>query len=1318
MSAPDEIASLKAVVTAEVRQAVAALEKVADAFDKTGAGADKGKEKSDSFLKSLLKFEIITGVVDQVKGLGEAALSSYADTERLGLSLEALVAKEKVAAGAYQDVQQAMKASGDEAQKLLKWTQQLAIDSPFGQDGVAEAFKMAQAYGFVSDSMDKTQITAKRLTSALIDFSAGSGQSEETMQRVSLALGQVKAKGKLAGDEMMQLTEAGLNARQILADAFHKSTDEIVRMQEKGLIPADKAIKAITESLERDFGGAAKRQAETFSGLLNSLDDLKSVSLKNLFGGVFEGLKPQIVEVVNLLGSDGMQGTITAVGKTAGSVVSLISSNIKTLIPVIAGVGAAWIGYKVAQEAATIAETKKAIVTAAVSAAEAAQTAILFVKTNGLRAATTATYEYVVAGKSLALTLGFVAAAAVAVTAAIMKYQEYQQQLADSAKGVLENSTAWKQAAAAQDAYNNASASTQSVLQGNIDKLKQLKAEQETATQSLAGDMAALADASEVTKQAVYKRGMAVVNDYSAKIKDQAQAIRDVTGQERAEEIALQRANGTRQQATKLTQEQQQALEKLASAGEKAYGALIQTGASFYDQEQSRAVDHRQKLARIGADGAKGLADLERSTAEQRRQNEEKYQEQIADLFKSAAEQRQQDEKSYQEAAAERAEAHSGRLADIAQKGLELQKNAQEEAAAEVEEYSRKRAAVEERAAEEVASIVAREAERRAQVEERYRDQQKEAAAGHEQKLVELAEKAADLRTDAARSAADVAQRYTEQLAETAQRYADKMADIEQRFTDRKRDLQESAQEGQQDRAESHQERLVELEKGLAEARTDVEYRWAQEAIAAENERYQKEEQRAQEKLQKELARAEEQRQRAETEAQQERQRQEERAAKERAAAEAQAAERLALREAQLAKERALEDTGYQERDALRAAQFAKDRAEDDAKAAADLAAKKAQADKELARLAEQFDREKAARAEKLDEARAKLIEETAEENREYQKREQKARQHYDEQRATFDAKQAEALAAAQQAHAKDEAELARHYAEAKAQQQAAIADRLAAESAAYAEQEKQAALQHARQEQEQLQALGRSLIAYTEEQERQGKISSEQGDKLMADLRQRYGVQQSLEEAAYAKATAVIDQYGKDTGSSLAGVASALDGVTQGAITQQRVFDTTLKASIDRVAKQFVDGKVGIQDYAQALRDIPNKIQTELELSLLARGGEAIQKYVDFKDRQADIPGRAAGGPVSAGTLYQVNENRTEYFLPSVDGQVLPLAPSAPPAAGGSSGPSLNITGSISIVLPSGVNVNDPRGLALKIRDELLHIGKENGGSIFGGLA
>ena len=196
---------------------------------------------------------------------------------------------------------QAKELATQKSKELLDWTQKLAIESPFSQKGVADAFKMAVSYGFVTDSSDKAVVSAKRLTSALIDFASGTGADESKMSQIALALGQVQAKGKLAGGEVMQLTEAGLSVQSILADAFGKSTAEIVKMQEGGLIPANQAIRAITEYLEKNFQGAAKDSANTFGGLMNSMGDLKDMALRDIFTPLFSAAKPALVEFVTLL---------------------------------------------------------------------------------------------------------------------------------------------------------------------------------------------------------------------------------------------------------------------------------------------------------------------------------------------------------------------------------------------------------------------------------------------------------------------------------------------------------------------------------------------------------------------------------------------------------------------------------------------------------------------------------------------------------------------------------------------------------------------------------------------------------------------------------------------------------------------------------------------------------------------------------------------------------------------------------------------------------------------------------------------------------
>ncbi len=219
----------------------------------------------------------------------------------------------------------ALAQAGPKAQELIGWIQKLAIQSPFTEADVAASFRMAMAYGFTTDE-------AKRLTQATIDFAAGSGASGEAMNRIALALGQIQAKGKLSGQEMLQLTEAGLNVRDALLQAGNVTgltAANFASMQEKGLIPANKAIEAIVSTLEKDFGGAAKRQAGTFSGLLSSLSDIKTVGLREFFTGTFKAIQPYLDKFVTSFTEGGLLEKIGAVGEAVGEWIA------GTLIPAV-----------------------------------------------------------------------------------------------------------------------------------------------------------------------------------------------------------------------------------------------------------------------------------------------------------------------------------------------------------------------------------------------------------------------------------------------------------------------------------------------------------------------------------------------------------------------------------------------------------------------------------------------------------------------------------------------------------------------------------------------------------------------------------------------------------------------------------------------------------------------------------------------------------------------------------------------------------------------------------------------------------------------
>jgi tape measure domain-containing protein len=598
-------AQLQALVTADTTQGQAGLRAFADAVDLVHDKLRAAKPTSDQVLAGLLRFEAVKQTVGIVRSYADAAVQAYASNERLALSLQSLIAREKVRAGQAKDVASAMKQSAAEAQKLLDWNQKLAINSPFSQEGVAQAFRMAQSYGFVSDSADKTAITAKRLTQAMIDFASASGGSEESMQRVAVALGQIQAKGKLSGEEIMQLTEAGLNVREILATAFGKTTAEIVQMQEKGLIPADKAIRAIVQSLEKDFAGAAKAQSGTITGLMNSLEDIQSVAGREFFGGAIKAVQPELQKLTDFFGDPKTIAQIREWGESLGSAVS-------QMVPAFTKLGTAAVGSlnllggvlstttgliaglpQPIFDMAIPAIVGLTVATKGMATAQAAASITTKVLTGEIVLNSAAMLAAAANAAKAALTFGVVAAAAASAFIAIQKYAELRQTVADQTDALLANNSAWQSSQSALSSYDAATDGTKA-------RVVALKQELEALRDLQKQDISNTAWNSTVTGQ-VGEGDMQRLQERQRKIEELSAALQMATAFERengAMVAARASALGIASQAETLAAQ---------AAAQHASAILAMNGAAAQDIMQKAAAAEQAKVL---GDMNQRLADL------------------------------------------------------------------------------------------------------------------------------------------------------------------------------------------------------------------------------------------------------------------------------------------------------------------------------------------------------------------------------------------------------------------------------------------------------------------------------------------------------------------------------------------------------------------------------------------------------------------------------------------------------------------------------------------------------------------------------------
>nr|MCL5045564.1 tape measure protein [Actinomycetota bacterium] len=303
-------------------------------YDKGLAGARQDAQGFGATLKDILKqgASFALGV-----GLFEGIRAGLRGAIQAGIGFNAQLEQSRIAF-------ETMLGSGTKAQTFLGELARFAARTPFQFPELVDATKRLLAFGFTADSVIPT-------LTAVGDAAAGLGMSGEGVNRIILALGQMKAKAKVSGEEMRQLTEAGIPAWDMLAKAMGKSTAEVMKLSENGLIPADQALKVLISGMEERFPAMMDKQSRSMLGLLSTLKDTVQMVLGDVLEGGFNRIKAGIESVLPALGQ--FQRILQVAGLGA-ALKSLIPAGVreevlgffKALRPTLENLKATWAGLK------------------------------------------------------------------------------------------------------------------------------------------------------------------------------------------------------------------------------------------------------------------------------------------------------------------------------------------------------------------------------------------------------------------------------------------------------------------------------------------------------------------------------------------------------------------------------------------------------------------------------------------------------------------------------------------------------------------------------------------------------------------------------------------------------------------------------------------------------------------------------------------------------------------------------------------------------------------------------------------------------------
>lgn len=187
-----------------------------------------------------------------------------------------------------------MLGSAELAQKKLEELKQFAANTPFELRGLKDLSTRLLAFNFSAEELIPT-------LSALGDISAGVGTDK--MPRLILALGQVKAAGKLTGQELRQFAEAGVPLLGKLAEALGKSEGEVQSMIRAGKIGFPQvrdALFAMTQDGGKFFNLMAK-QSKTLFGMWSNFKDWINILAIELGNKLLPATKEVFKEFLNWL---------------------------------------------------------------------------------------------------------------------------------------------------------------------------------------------------------------------------------------------------------------------------------------------------------------------------------------------------------------------------------------------------------------------------------------------------------------------------------------------------------------------------------------------------------------------------------------------------------------------------------------------------------------------------------------------------------------------------------------------------------------------------------------------------------------------------------------------------------------------------------------------------------------------------------------------------------------------------------------------------------------------------------------------------------
>ena len=214
-------------------------------------------------------------IVKGVKDIASNALKASSNFEQANISFEVML------------------GSAEKAQKLVKELENMANVTPFETQDLLDASKTLLNFG----------INVKEILPDLQMLGDISGGNKERMRSLTLAFAQMSSAGRLMGQDLLQMVNAGFNPLQVIAEKTGKSIGTLKDEMSEGKISVEMVRQAFIDATSEGgrFYGMMNKQGESFEGLVSTMSDAYTIMTRSVSDMLLPALKEQVRSITETI---------------------------------------------------------------------------------------------------------------------------------------------------------------------------------------------------------------------------------------------------------------------------------------------------------------------------------------------------------------------------------------------------------------------------------------------------------------------------------------------------------------------------------------------------------------------------------------------------------------------------------------------------------------------------------------------------------------------------------------------------------------------------------------------------------------------------------------------------------------------------------------------------------------------------------------------------------------------------------------------------------------------------------------------------------